>query len=209
MINFYFIRHAECAMNLDVDLYVGGRSNESPLTERGVLQSRLLGRSLTQKGVRFDSVYSSPAVRTRDTAKLSCLEMGFALDRIIQRAEFLELSQGTWEGMVRKEVYTPEMLAEINSNNWHFKAPGGESQKEVEERMLRMIENITRDNGGEDRSIGIFGHGVAIKCALRGLFHFSPTITYKIPLDNTSLTKVEYSGDRWYLRGINDTTHLL
>jgi hypothetical protein len=51
----------------------------------------------------------------------------------------LELSQGAWEGALRAECYSAAVLKEIESDPWNFSAPGGESQRAVEERMCDFI----------------------------------------------------------------------
>jgi hypothetical protein len=40
------------------------------------------------------------------------------------------------EGKPRQECYTPEVLAAIQADNWNFAAPGGESQRQLEERVV-------------------------------------------------------------------------
>lgn len=40
------------------------------------------------------------------------------------------------EGKPRHECYTPEVLAAIQADGWNFAAPGGESQRQLEERVV-------------------------------------------------------------------------
>lgn len=61
---------------------------------------------------------------------------------VVEIAEALqELSQGQWEGQPRKEVYTARMLPLINATQPDFCAPGGESQRQVEFRMVEFLNN--------------------------------------------------------------------
>ena len=69
MLEIYFIRHAECEMNLLVHL-IGGRSNDSPLSSLGACQAHLLGSRFKHEGLKFDYVYCSPAIRTVSTASI-------------------------------------------------------------------------------------------------------------------------------------------
>lgn len=207
MLDLYLIRHAESEMNKRSDL-IGGRSNGTPLSENGKIQATLLGRRLKASGVIFDEIYSSTARRTVETAEAVAEKLGYSIDRIFQSSRLLELDQGDWEGKPRVEIYTSEVLQTINSDNWHFTPPNGESQRAVEERMLDWI-NETLVAQYDDSTMGVFTHGMAIKCLLRGVMDFSPTITYKVSLDNTSVTRLKYSERRWHVIAINDTTHLL
>lgn len=38
MLRILLVRHGECHMNLEVDKFIGGRTNHSPLTPLGVAQ---------------------------------------------------------------------------------------------------------------------------------------------------------------------------
>jgi hypothetical protein len=41
------------------------------------------------------------------------------------------------EGRPRQECYTPQVLQQIQADSWSFAAPGGESQKQLEDRVVR------------------------------------------------------------------------
>jgi len=208
MLDIYLIRHAESEMNNNRHL-IGGRSNSTPLSDRGVCQADLLGRRLKESGVFFNNVYSSSAERTLKTAINVGLHLGFSLDNIVVTSKILELDQGDWEGKSREQVYTPETLSRINTDNWKFTPPNGESQKNVEDRMLRWLEEYVLSKYPKEETTGIFTHGMAIKCLLRGIMDFSPSLTYKINLDNTSITRLKYGERGWNILTINDTAHLL
>ena len=201
------MRHAKSVMN-DKPHLIGGRSNDAPLSMEGSHQSELLGYRFLKDKIKFDEIYSSSAIRTLETSKPVCDITGYPLEKIITSEELLELSQGDWEGRLRAEVYTPQVLSKINSDNWHFTPPNGESQRVVEERMLNWIHENLITRYTENLRIGIFGHGTAFKCALRGIMGFSPKMTYKIVLDNTSITRLQYSEKGWHLLSINDCAHL-
>lgn len=79
----YLIRHAETVMNVDTHL-VGGRSNHTPLTERGVEQARTLGRALLANNILPDSVYASLATRAIVTANHALEAMKSDLIPIIE-----------------------------------------------------------------------------------------------------------------------------
>lgn len=75
--------------------------------------------------------------------------------------------------------------------------------------MLKWLKGYVLPGYPEKKTVGIFTHGMAIKCLLRGILDFSPSLTYKINLDNTSITRLKYSAQGWHLVTINDTAHLL
>jgi probable phosphoglycerate mutase len=153
-------------------------------------------------------VFCSIANRTRQTLDLILSQVQLTDNPVAYSGEIQELSQGDWEGKPRSEIYTPEWLAEINSNPWLFKAPNGESQKEVEERMFDFIsdEIVKKYAAG---NFLVIGHGMAFKCLLRGVLGISSQMAYKLRIDNASLTKLRYDpGDGWHLDYLNRTASL-
>ena len=209
MLDLYLIRHAESEMNLNNHL-VSGRSNESPLSLRGIHQAVLLGRRLDQESVKFDRAYSSIAVRALDTARIVCPWIGYSIDEIVQSERLVEMSKGEWEGKPRMEIFTPEIMKSLETYPFGFKPPEGESQLEVEIRMYDWLYGHIMPNEHLDSlTIGVFSHGTAIKCLLRGLLDFNPKITYKMVLDNTSITRLKYSKGSWQVLTVNDAAHLL
>ena len=97
------VRHGECEMNLEVADKVGGRASASPLTAKGEAQASKLGRWLRSRGVRFDRVVASTAVRATRTAELMLAEMDdppqLELDSNLE-----EMTQGDWEGQPRSDA---------------------------------------------------------------------------------------------------------
>ena len=69
-------------------------------------------------------------------------EVNFARDKIEFSDALVELSQGQWEGLRRSDVYTPELLNVIANSQPDFHAPGGESQRQVEFRMIEFLNNV-------------------------------------------------------------------
>ena len=126
------IRHAECLMNLGLASHVGGRSAASPLTPLGQEQAKHLGCHL-QQTVPGSSLrlFSSTAVRARETALAALDALQLPRDSLIQSEELLELEMGEWEGALRAECYTPAALAAIAADPHNFSPPGGESQLQV------------------------------------------------------------------------------
>ncbi|MGH7158150.1 MAG: phosphoglycerate mutase family protein [Candidatus Saccharimonadales bacterium] len=75
--NVHLIRHAESEWNANSAHIIGGRSNETPLSDPiGILQAIERGLSLKRRGITPRRVYVTPAIRTRHTAELSLGAMG-------------------------------------------------------------------------------------------------------------------------------------
>ena len=203
LIDLYLIRHVESVANLKPE-FISGRSNHVPITSRGEKQGLLLQKRLRDEGIDFDVLYSSPAVRADKTARI--VSEGQHV-RTIVCDELQELHQGDWVGVLRREAYTQDIMDKMWDDPWSFKAPGGESQKEVGKRMMDWLDNEIMDRN-ESLMVGVFSHGVAIKCLLRELMGFNSNITWRIPIDNASITHIRYYEQVWSPVVINDTRHL-
>eukprot|EP00850_Spirogloea_muscicola_P008866 SM000048S16578 [mRNA] locus=s48:529741:532031:- [translate_table: standard] len=142
VVEVFLMRHAESTMNVQPHL-IGGRSPTATLTERGQQQAAALGRYLREyHGLRFHAVYSSPLQRARATAAVVCQEMGLC-EEVVEVADALaELSQGTWEGRLRRHVYTDAVLARMAAMQPDFRAPGGESQRQVAFRAVDFLHSV-------------------------------------------------------------------
>jgi broad specificity phosphatase PhoE len=209
MIELYLVRHAESEGNINPFL-INGQSNHLKLTKNGEAQAERLGKRFCDERITFDQIYSSTALRCMHTTQIICQQIAFPPHHIQYSDQIIELSQGLWEGKVRAEMYTPEVKAQLINLQQFFKAPEGESQKEVEDRMYDFIFGHIIHSAQDHQKIMIVSHGMAIKCFFRGIMDSSPLMTYKTTVCNTSITKFEYDvNEGWYLDRLNDTAHLI
>lgn len=65
--------------------------------------------------------------------------MSFSEEQIQSSDALSEISQGNWEGCLRSETYTPEVMSYIDRFQPDFAAPSGESLRQVEFRMIRFL----------------------------------------------------------------------
>jgi broad specificity phosphatase PhoE len=197
------IRHGESEINAADPPVVGGRSGWAELTERGVAQSVALGEALAARGEPCDRVVASTTVRAQQTARYCLQALGrpeWPVRRIEVADALTELSQGEWENRLRSDIYTPTTLAGIEVDPWRFCPPGGESQEGVFLRASAWLEREVVQ--GEARHVWAFGHGVVIKVLLAGLFDRDRRTAWRTPIDNASLTHLEFDGT-WRLRAEN------
>jgi len=203
----YLIRHGESDMNTKGHL-IGGRSNETPLTNRGIEQATRLGKYLLSHDIIPTSVFASPAVRTQQTATVTLAAMEIATDPNIDDA-LQEMDQGDYVGRERSGVYTPAVLAEIEEHGKDFKLRGGESMNEVGGRMLEWIEtSVPTATEPIDSAIFVFGHGIAIKSLISLLEGWTQQHTVDAVLDNTSVTVLTDQSGVWKLQSLGSTAHL-
>eukprot|EP01088_Endostelium_zonatum_P010675 TRINITY_DN2421_c0_g1_i1.p1 TRINITY_DN2421_c0_g1~~TRINITY_DN2421_c0_g1_i1.p1 ORF type:complete len:266 (-),score=63.07 TRINITY_DN2421_c0_g1_i1:170-967(-) len=133
-----FIRHGHAESNVEGRV---GQIPSTPLTTMGVKQAELLGEYFKTHNEEFDVVYSSPAKRAMQTATTS---LGYCNKKytIIEDRRLMEIHRGEWEGQKSSDVFRGQYLIDNLTNPFEFKAPGGESEKEVEERMTSFFDEI-------------------------------------------------------------------
>lgn len=209
-LTLYLIRHAESGMNKKPEL-IAGRSPKTPLSIIGKEQAVKLGKYFKRSGISFDSIFSSPLTRSKQTAEITLKEIGITENKIIPVEDLVEFTQGDWEGRSRKEVYTPEVLKYMNAKGYLFKPPNGESQVMVEHRVSGWFINEIMQNPkylDKESTIAIFSHGLAIKCFLHFVMGFNDRLIYRIRLDNTAICKLRFTSEGWFIDSINDVSHL-
>ncbi|GMI93951.1 mitochondrial editing factor 14 [Hibiscus trionum] len=138
VIEVYLISHGECELNLRPDI-VGGRYDAAALTSNGKRQAWALAVFLNSHGVRFNAVYCSPLDRARSMALCVCQEMNFAEAQIQPTDALMDLNMGHWEGCIRSEIYTPDVLSLMERYKPDFAAPSGESLRQLEFRMVQFL----------------------------------------------------------------------
>lgn len=204
-----FIRHAESQANVNRHL-IGGRVNHVPLTERGVRQSRALGRHFVQAQVTPHIIYRSPAVRTRQTAEISLHEAGIEVPVHVHDS-LQEMGQGRFEGMLRDEVYTPEVITDMYQIGKSAKLPDddAESMTEVGERMYQATFEIA-DALRDGELALIYGHGLAIRCLASHIEDWSRLKTFETETDNTSRTCiVQHLDGTFAVEYVGRTDHMI
>lgn len=201
--DLYLIRHGQSEVNVFPDLM--GQSPTVPLSDLGMKQASLLGQRFQKEKLQFGHVFSSTYKRAIDTARLSVP----VTQDIIQTAELREYSAGDWTGAKRSETLTIDVLFKMNTHNHHFLPPNGESLNQVERRASKWLEDeILYNKKFYNSKIVLFTHGMTIKCLLHYIMGFDKSFTWKISIDNTSITHLSFSDVGWKLHSINDYSHL-
>lgn len=196
------IRHAETERNVHHAEVLGGRSRHTLLTDHGTRQALALSARVLNEGWHIEQIFTSPLDRAIKTAAIA-----FPDHIATVVPELTEVDQGKWEGLSRPDTYTPKQVVKIKALGYFFTPPGGESQRDVQERVVNWIEKefIKQDKRGK---YVLVTHGIAIKAFLQYVLHFDEKFIYTLPADNTSITEVSFGSDGWVLERFNDSAHL-
>lgn len=201
MASIYFMRHAESQSNLRPDL-IGGRQNTVPLTPLGEQQAIERGRAMKRQLIRPNIVAVSPAVRARESARLALGEMNYR-GKVYIEPDLQELFQGEAEGQPRERVWTEERLAQVAELGKDFALPGGESVRQLGERMYRAARKLSMlaeraENARVYDNIYLPPHGLAIthemaiKALVAHINDYDQQWAYETRLPNTSVTRITF-----------------
>jgi alpha-ribazole phosphatase len=124
-------------------------------------------------------ILSSPALRCRELALTLSAHQDLAPEF---DPRLLEMHMGEWEGMLWKDI--PLSVSEPWLRDPYNRAcPGGECFREVQERVLAALENVSHDtaiicHAGPIRAVQMAWHGISFSKA----FEMSPPYAEPITL---------------------------
>ncbi len=160
----YVARHARPELP-DGEKRFLGQSN-LPIGTVGLLQAQALSARL--RSATFAAVYSSDLARCRATAEVIAEDCGIALT-IDTRLR--EIDTGLWEGMTAEEARNtyPREYAERENDVLGVGFPGGESFRELRDRVLPVLGDILSGQGKTVLVVAHLGVNRVMLTHLRGL----------------------------------------
>ncbi len=194
-----FIRPGETDWNRD-KRYQGWVA--VPLNEHGRRQVQRLANFV--RNIGLSAVYTSDLKRSLETAEILREKLGYPAV-IDQRLR--ERNIGHWQGMTRQnmEAWYPDEYQAFLADPANYRIPGGESRKDVEERMLAAFNDILKDDKGE--TVGIISHSTVINTLLSCII---PHVQFgSVDVSNTGVTTIKRGDDgQWQIIQADDKTHL-
>lgn len=201
MTTLYLIRHGTTDSNL-AGVFQG--CLDTPLNARGLEQAAYLGRRFA--GAELDRVYVSALKRAQQTAQAICDQTGLGYT---VRPDLNEINLGRLEGRSNaenREKY-PEAIRTLHDDPAAFQAPGGESSRQVYDRVRRAVAEIVAENPG--RTVAVVSHGFSIQTYLNYASGRPYQQLERLIVGNTSVSKFLYEdGELLRTEYINDQSHL-
>jgi len=155
--NKYFVmRHGESENNV-LDIY-SSDPQKNHLTKKGEKEAMETAKKILPK--KITRIYSSPFLRTSETAEIVANEIGLSKDKIIYDERIREFGFGNLSEKPGKEY-----LDYIESKNWDYDArvSGGESFQDAKNRFGEFLYEIDKKNQNE--VILIITHGIMLEVA--------------------------------------------
>ena len=196
------IRHCETAGN--VNMIFQGRS-DTEVTENGKRQLELL--SLRLRNVPMDSIYASPLKRTVVTAQ-AVNQYHHLPIRLCENV--IEIDGGVWEGNRISDfaLLYPQDEEAWDIRPWEFNPEGGESMRQVYDRVWEGITDIIGENKG--KNVCVVSHGCAIRNILCHCLGLPLERITEVPWGvNTAVSYIDFYEDGHISIELqNDASHL-
>lgn len=166
----YVIRHGQTDWNKEGRIQ--GRVNV-PLNEEGVKQAQAAGEQI--RGMKFDAVFCSPLLRTRQTC-----EIAYGKKDVIYDDRLIERDFGSNDGLKRAEVDFVAFWTEGSPEN----KACGESMQEMTDRVVGFLEFLKENY--RDKDVLLVTHG--------GVIMIMNAYFYGIPEDKNFLKYLVTNG---------------
>jgi alpha-ribazole phosphatase len=201
VLRIYLVRHGVTVWNRE------GRwqgHTDVPLSAEGVEQAKLVAERLS--GEKIDAVWSSDLQRALHTAEAIASRHDL---EVIQTDRLRETMLGEWEGLT-----IPEIIARGDGDIWQAMAhgsqahrpPGSESLEGMWKRLNGVRDEVRERYAGG--SVVLVGHGGSLRAILCEALAANLACLNRFTLDNASLSALDYTEHRVWVKFVNDTSHL-
>ena len=192
MTEILFVRHGETDYNKK-NLYYGHLN--PGLNETGIQQLKNTGKKLEKMNEKIDAVFSSDLKRCKESLKLMEIDKNI---KTYFSKELRELNFGNIEGKTYRQIEKefPNYISEMKSNWKYFKAEGGESLHELQQRVSNKINEIKAEN--QNKRILIVAHAGVIQSLISYYLFNNLDGYWQCKIDNGSITKMTIKDENFF-----------
>ena len=200
---WFLVRHGETDWNVE------GRAQGQmhvPLNDKGLAQAEAIAARL--RPMRFTAAYASDLRRVTQTAEAIMRGRDLPLATL---PALRERSFGEWESLTFTEMEAryPERYAALFAGDDTSAPPGGESERQLYERVAVGVDRLREQHGGDDGNLLVVAHGGSLCAAIVRLLGLPSASMERFSFGNCGLSIVTvYEGGFATLGLLNDTSHL-
>ncbi|KAK9810737.1 hypothetical protein WJX73_003928 [Symbiochloris irregularis] len=174
------VRHAESEGNISSLAYTFTPDPQVPLTDRGWGQARAAGARIKELMEKENKpyrlyFYTSPYKRSLQTYQ--ALAECFSKGQIAGQQEEVQLREQDFGNFQDGEAKQKEKAERLRYGRFFYRFPHGESGADVYDRMTifedHMIRDINAGRYGNDTSLVLVTHGLALRVFLMRWFHWT------------------------------------
>jgi broad specificity phosphatase PhoE len=204
----YFVRHGQSVGNADelhqtIDMHLSGT---------GIAQALRIAERL--KKYKIDTIFTSPAVRTRQTAEIISSTLNIPIEQWDELIEVRNPSEIGGKPIADPKVISIKKLIRENYIKGNWKYSDEENYEEINLRSQKFLNHLIKYHSNRD--ILCVSHATYIKFLIAKML-FGKDLTPEIShifyhhtlMQHTGLTICEYDKENgWLIRHLNDASHL-
>lgn len=197
----YLIRHGQTDYNLKG--IVQGSGVDASLNETGRKQAAAFYQKY--KDVPFKKIYTSVLKRSIETVQ-GFIDQGIPWEKY---AGLNEISWGSRDGKIVSQEdneYYKNMVGAWRSGNVDLRPEGGESPREVEQRIRKVMDIIVPRE--EEDVILVCMHGRALRILLASMIRQDLSAMDDFMHNNLCLYILDVKGGQFFIEKANDLEHL-
>ena len=202
MTRLLLIRHGQSQAN-EQRVFAGNYDVE--LTELGCKQAQCTAEYIA-KNYKVDKVYASDLKRAFKTAEFVAEKFGL---KVIPEKGFREIYAGEWEAVKFDELSEkyPEDWDKWRIDLGNSRCTGGESVRELGERIINTLKKVAEENDGKIVAIGT--HATPVRTTQCVVSEYGYDRIMEIPwVSNASVTEVVYEDGKFTLVKFGEDKHL-
>ncbi|MDT0203338.1 histidine phosphatase family protein [Nocardioides sp. AE5] len=180
------VRHGVTGHTVEKRFSGGLASANPPLSDEGREQVAATARWLRE--VEVDALLASPVRRTIESAGIVAEELGH---EVVVEPGFAEMEFGAWDGLTFSEVaerHQDELTAWLGSTE--VAPPGGESMRQVSERVLAGLERTLATYAGQ--TVVVVSHVTPIKNLIADALGAPLEALFRMELTPASVSVVSF-----------------
>ncbi|MEK7463660.1 MAG: class I tRNA ligase family protein [Patescibacteria group bacterium] len=140
---YYVCRHGEAENNAKM-IISSLAENPHHLTDKGKKQAEDAGKWLTSK--KIDLIFTSPFVRTRETAEIIAKKIGIDKKKIISEPKICEINTGIWNGKGFNDF-----ISSFGHESRFTETPeGGENYADIKKRVGDFLYSLEKKYEGKN-----------------------------------------------------------
>jgi len=200
------VRHGRTTANASGVL--AGRLPNIHLDDAGVAQAVTVGKAL--RSVPVTHLVASPLSRTVETAKLIAGELDGRV-RLAKDKGVIECDYGDWSGKKLKRLANEPLWSVVQSHPSSVTFPNGESMSAAQQRAVSAIRgwvDVAREESGPNAIVLVVSHADVIKSIIADALGLHLDLFQRIVVDPGSVSAIDYTPTRPFLRFSNLTDQL-
>ena len=196
-----FVRHGQTPTT-GIELY--GRKPGVRLSELGLSQAESVAERISEMNQRgIAAIYSSPLVRTRETATPISKALGIPIK---QSRGLIELDVGDWTGRKLNQLRKLKAWSTVQKYPSGFRYPNGESFVEMQTRISQTVDGFVSEHPGA--TVVAVSHADPIRGLIAHAMGTHLDLFQRIVVSPCSVTAILYTPNGPVVLAVNNTGDL-